>query len=410
MTTCLGQENTRNMSTKKIVAAIGKWMPIHKGHKKFLINFAKDSNVEKLIVMLGSCYERSETKYSITANEREKMIRAIMNREGISEDKYVIVPVSDYDTFEEWIFDVLDVCKEYKVTHFCTGNREDILDVLEKNNMDLGLELINPETDSNFPYHATDIRNMIINGEYEKMKDLIPDEVKPILFKYTFKEILAASMNKGINFIHGRQTVDTILIVRNNLDGKVYALMGRRPKDKQDFPGFLAFPGGKIRKHETAINAAIRVFFEETGLKIKLLDNSLEPAIIRFEGLPKLAMEQMYVNGIYGSMDQKKNGTRGGSSQCFTIFVEGNLEDYKKLIISRRGLENVAFYEVEKAMKKKLAFEHKDMLKKAINMLEAYPKLHKKYMKANGTEYIKVVGSEDAIEKDLKIIKQRESM
>ena len=29
-------------------------------------------------------------------------------------------------------------------------------------------------------------------------------------------------------------------------------------------------------------------------------------------------------------------------------------------------------------MKKKLAFEHKDMLKKAINMLEAYPKLHKK--------------------------------
>ena len=301
-----------------------------------------------------------------------------MNREGISEDKYVIVPVSDYDTFEEWIFDVLDVCKEYKVTHFCTGNREDILDVLEKNNMDLGLELINPETDSNFPYHATDIRNMIINGEYEKMKDLIPDEVKPILFKYTFKEILAASMNKGINFIHGRQTVDTILIVRNNLDGKVYALMGRRPKDKQDFPGFLAFPGGKIRKHETAINAAIRVFFHETGLKIKLLDNSLEPAIIRFEGLPKLAMEQMYVNGIYGSMDQKKNGTRGGSSQCFTIFVEGNLEDYKKLIISRRGLENVAFYEVEKAMKKKLAFEHKDMLKKAINMLEAYPKLHKK--------------------------------
>ena len=47
MTTCLGQENTRNMSTKKIVAAIGKWMPIHKGHKKFLINFAKEMNVRK---------------------------------------------------------------------------------------------------------------------------------------------------------------------------------------------------------------------------------------------------------------------------------------------------------------------------------------------------------------------------
>lgn len=376
---CLSQKCCiRNMSTKKRVAAIGKWMPIHNGHKKFLINFAKDSDVEKLIIMIGSCYERSETKYSITANEREKMIRAIMNREGVPEDKYVIVPVSDFDTFEEWILDVLEVCKEYNVTHFCTGNKEDILDVLEKNNMDLGLQLINPETDSDFPYHATDIRNMIISGEYEKMKYLIPDEVRPILFKYTFKEVLAASQNRSINFVNGRQTVDTILIVKNNLDGKVYTLLGRRSKEKQDFPGFLAFPGGKIRNHETAINAAIRIFFEKTGLKIKMLDNSLEPAIIRFEELPKRTMEQMYVNGIYGSMDENKNGTRGGSSQCFTIVVEGDIEDYKKLIVSREGLVNVSFYDVETAIKKKLAFEHNDMLKKAISVLEAYPKLHKK--------------------------------
>ena len=109
-----------------------------------------------------------------------------------------------------------------------------------------------------------------------------------------------------------------------------------------------------------------------------MLDNSLEPAIIRFEDLPKRTMEQMYVNGIYGSTDENKNGTRGGSSQCFTIFVEGDIEDYKKLIVSNEELENVSFYDVEKAMRKKLAFEHKDMLKKAISMLEAYPKLHKK--------------------------------
>ena len=387
---------TRDMSAKRTVAAIGKWMPIHNGHKKFLINFAKDSNVEKLIIMIGSCYERSEVKFSITANEREKMIRAIMNRENIPEYKYVIVPVSDYKTFDEWILDVLEVCKEHSVTHFCTGNREDILDVLEKNNMDLGLELINPETNSDFPYHATDIRNMIISGEYEKVKELIPDEVKPILFKYTFKEILAASQDKGINFINGRQTVDTILIVKNSTDGKVYTLLGRRPKDKKDFPGFLAFPGGGIKKHETATNAAIRVLFEETGLRIKMLDNSLEPAIVRFEDLSKPTMEQMYVNGIYGSVDERKNGTRGGSSQCFTIFVEGDIEDYKKLLVSKEGLTNVMFYDVEKALKKKLAFEHKDMLKKAVNMLEAYPKLHKEIdipKKVRNTFVISFVGA-----------------
>lgn len=366
--------NTNN--AKKRVAAIGRWMPIHNGHKDFLVNLAKDSDVEKLIIMIGSCYQRGGIRYSVTATEREKMLRAIMNRENIPEEKYKIVPVPDFPTFEEWILSVLQVCSDNQVTHFCTGNQEDILDVLKSKNLDLNMELINPEVDSKFPYHATDIRNMILNAEYEKLEMLIPDEIKPILFRYTFKEILAASKNQGIDFIAGRQTVDIVLLVKNILDGKVYTLLGNRPSYKQDFPGMLAFPGGSIRMFETAINAAIRKFYDETGLKINVLDNSLEPAIVKFEDLSKPSLEQMFVNGIYGTNDQTKNGTLGGSSQCFSIFIEGNIEEYKELINPKHGLENVKFYEVEKILKKQLAYEHMDMLKKAINMLEAYPKLH----------------------------------
>ena len=376
METNVSSQTKSNDKTTKRVAAIGRWMPLHNGHKAFLVNLAKSDEYEKLIIMIGSCYEAGSSRYCITTTEREKMLRLIMKRENIPDEKYEIIPVPDVPTFEEWISNILEVCKKHKVTHFCTGNKEDILDVLDKKNEPFELELINPEEGSDFPYHATDIRNMIINGEYERIQTLIPEEIKPILFKYTFKEISAAANNRGINFIEGRQTVDMILLVKDINDGKVYVLLGKRPKNKKDFPGVLALPGGGINLFETTTNAAIRKFYDETGIRIKMLDNSLEPAIIKFKDIP-CSLEQMYMIGIYGTEDKTLNGTKGGSSQCFGILVEGDLEEYKKLINPHHGLTDVKFYDAQKIFKRTLAYQHKDMIKKAIQMLEAYPNIVK---------------------------------
>lgn len=360
----------------KIVAAIGRFMPPHNGHKSFLVKLANE--FDKVIILIGSCYQGGDIRHCITTTERIKMIKAIMKRAGIPEERYVIVPIPDFPTFEEWISNVMIVCKKNDVTHFCTGNKEDILDVLESRNEKLDLEFINPEDGSDFPYHATDIRNMIVNGDYAKLESVIPDEIKPILFRYTFKEILAASQNRGIDFIEGRQTVDLILLIKNVVDGKVYVLLGKRPEYKKDFPGALALPGGGIQLFETAIDAAIRKFYDETGFKIKLLDDSLEPAIVKFEDLENASLEQMHMVGIYGTQDEKFNGTRGGSSQCFAILVEGNLADYKKHITPHHGLTDVGFYDITTITSIELAYQQNDMLSKAINMLEAYPDLKQK--------------------------------
>lgn len=381
-------------STKRRVAVIGKWTPIHNGHKSFLLKLAKDS--EKLLIMIGSCYEGGDERHSIPAVERKKMITAVMKAGNVPQEKYEIVPIPDSPTFEHWLNDVLCKCREFGATHFVTGNREDILDVLEKKNMDIGMELINPELDSDFPYHATNIRNMIIDGEYEKVEKMIPNEIKPTLFRYSFKEIVAASKNRAVTFVPGRQTVDMIFLIRDETSGRVYVLLGKRPKGKKDFPGFLALPGGGIRKFENTIDAAIRKFYDETGVKIQVLDDSLEPAIVRFADIPNSPLEQMFIVGIYGSEDETLNGTRGGSSQCFAILVEGKLKQYQKLVNPRRGLENVRFYDVDEVANKKLAYQHNDMLKKAINMLEAYPDLQKaipKQEKKKDTFIISFVGA-----------------
>ena len=50
----LSQKNCANLSTKKRVAAIGRWMPIHNGHKAFLVKLAKNEDYEKDYVSFSS--------------------------------------------------------------------------------------------------------------------------------------------------------------------------------------------------------------------------------------------------------------------------------------------------------------------------------------------------------------------
>lgn len=367
---------TNQLNNKKgIVAVIGRWMPIHNGHKAFLIKLARE--YEKIVIMIGSCYENGTQKNCIPASERKKMLTAILKKENIPSNKYEITPVADTETFEEWIDIVKRLCNSRGVTHFCTGNKKDILDVLEKKGETLGFEMINPEADSDFPYHATDIRRLIIEGNYEKLQELIPEEIKPILFRYSFKEILAGSRNCGIKFVKGRQTVDVVLLIRNTLDGKVYVLLGKRNMKKVDFPGYFALPGDKINEFENAIDAAIRTLYDKTGLQLQMLDDSLEPAIVRFSNVPNHKLEQMFIVGIYSSEDEKLAGTRGGSSQCFGVFIEDELYKYQEYLEEKGDLTEVDFYEINEALTKGLAYQHEEMLRKAITISEAYPDLKK---------------------------------
>lgn len=361
---------------KKVVSAtVVRLQPLHNGHKQFLIKWARKG---KIIVMIGSCYENGEERNCIPASEREKMVRAVFKRANISEQQFEIITQEDCESFEEWISNVKEACDMYGVTHFITGNQEDILDVLAEKGESLNAEMVNPEEDSDFPYHATDIRKLIIEGNYEELDKLIPDEVKPILFKYTFKEIIAASQNRGIKFVPGRQTVDVILLVRNTIDGKVYVLLGKRSNKKVDFQGYWGLPGDEIKKFETSMKAATRAFQKVTGLEIKVLDNSLEPAIVRFNNVPDSNLEQMHIIGIYSAEEESLAGTRGGSSQCFGIFFEDDISKYEKCLNSSDDtVTDVKFYEVSEVLEKGLAYQQTEMLKKAIAMLDAYPNLTK---------------------------------
>ena len=346
---------------KTAVFAIGRWMPIHLGHKRFLVKLAK--KYDTLIIGIGSCYENGTPRNCIPAVEREKLLRKMLKTEGI--DNAVILPVEDRETFDEWISDVCRVCELYRVTHFCTGNKEDILDVLAQKKIHLDVEMINPEEDSDFPYHATDIRGAILAKEWDRLDGMIPAEIKPMVIGQVAKEIERAARGEGQAFIPGRQTVDLILLIKDTTCGKHYLLIGKRNLTKIDFPGVWGIPGGGIREFEAPIDAALRCFYAESGIRLSLVENTEEPAVVRLENLEGRT-ENLHFIGIYASADERINGSRGGGSQCFSLYIEAAKEAVEAVLCSSHDMDELKLLDVDQLHAITLAYDQKHMVEDAL--------------------------------------------
>ncbi len=357
------QDNTP--ARPRTVFAIGRWMPIHMGHKQFLVNLARQ--FDRLIVGIGSCYENGTPRNCIPAVEREVLLRKIFRHEGIPNEKIEIIPLSDKETFEEWINDVIAVCEHYHVTHFCTGNKEDILNVLESKNIRLNLEMINPEADSPVAFHATDVRNAILAGDDEQVRRMIPAEIAEMVKSQVAREILAAKTGQGRAFIPGKQTVDVVLLDRE-ADGEQYVLLGDRCAYKRDFAGYPALPGSGILDYESAVDAALRVLRLETGVDCSPLDRTALPMPLELDNGLNLPVTLHFVN-IFASSDMAVNGTMGGASQCFLITVEGAKDKLTACLYSRHDLENLRFVKVSDLAAMELAYEQKSMIYEALDLL-----------------------------------------
>ncbi len=362
---CLGEEPAPAPDKReRVVLAIGRWMPIHKGHKKFLVGLAR--TFDKLVVGIGSCYENGTARNCIPAVEREILLRKIFRHEGIPDEKLVILPVPDRDTFEGWINDVIAICEKHHVTHFCTGNKEDILDVLAEKNISLDLEMIDPEADSDIAYHATDVRNAILRGDEDAMREMLPAEVLELVREQVTREIAAVAARQGRGFVPGKQTVDIVLLCRE-ADGD-YILMGKRSSYKRDFAGYAALPGSGILEHESAIDAAMRVLRLETGVDCHVSDRTTLPmtAVLK-NGLEKPA--SLYFVNLFSSEDMAVNGTMGGASQCFLLVAEGVRAALEGCLYSRHDLEALHFVPVGALADIDPAYEQKSMIYEALDMV-----------------------------------------
>ena len=364
-------------SMKKKALFIGRFAPPHKGHIEAIINLA--SGFDEVVIGLGSCYEVGSPRHPFLAVYREKMILLSLHETGCDKTKIKISHVQDFNTFEQWIDHVSSLVKKEEITHFVSGNEKDILNVLKEKNMKLDLEFINPELTSTVPYHASDLREAIVEGEYNKFLEIAaPGTIALIGSINGFQGIREAIENEAPKFYGGRQTVDVVITLSEKLKSKSgqeyykdYVLCGTRPdKDKKkEFPNYLGIPGDAIETFETPLNAAVRTLKEKANLDVELLDNKYEPSPVIITFSKNRIITTMSFLKLFNSSDIRLAGSEGGSSQCYHIPLYGSIVEFNSSLCDTKDLSGLKFIRIEDAVGEGLAYEQTGMVKAALKRL-----------------------------------------
>jgi bifunctional NMN adenylyltransferase/nudix hydrolase len=356
----------RKKKGKTVAYVIGRFSPPHKGHILFILWLLM--NFDEVIIGIGSCYEVGSPKHPLLAFLREKMILWSLVHEGVDPERVRFVHLQDFkNNWMSWWRHITLIPGIDEVTHFVTGNEDQILDEIKKRKIPVPFEIINPEKDLPrkfyFPYHATDLRNAIFVGDYQMFIKIAAWGTIALMGNIGFRGMREAMYDEATKFIPGRQTVD-VAVTCGSKRSEGFALVGDRKKDKENFPGWPAIPGGAIDDYENPMDAAVRELEEETGLDVKIVNRYLDPAHVMIDGI----ISELRFVKLFSTDNPNLGGNQGGSSLLFHIDLEVMPERLKHLLKSESDLENVSFRRIKKVLEKGLAYQQKDMLKAALGM------------------------------------------
>lgn len=347
--------------------------PTQKGHILFVKWLFDELKFDKLVIIIGSCYEIASERHAYPAFLREKMFLKSCIDAGIDPDKLIFFHLPDYRDLEEWWNKILFIADKYRATHFITGNKKDIIHPVRKRGFRFPFEWINPEVGVPekyvFPYHSTDLRNAARAGDYALIEKIAGSGTM-LNFDAAggIYRLLEALDNKGIPFVSGRQTVDLIVTCFSE-DNDLMALCGYRDPSKENFPNILALPGGEINFGENPMDASVREGKEETGIEIDIVNRCLEPSHIVVKTNRGNLIAGLRFVGIFSSENEAIAGNQGGSSQVFHAHLRATPKDFEGLLKFEADLRNGAFRSVPKQiLKEGMAYQHEDMLKMAVGI------------------------------------------
>ncbi|MFA6526545.1 MAG: NUDIX domain-containing protein [Candidatus Buchananbacteria bacterium] len=349
---------------KKVAFVPGRYGPSQKGHIQMFIWLLNEGF--DIVIGIGSCYEVGRPRHPILAVFREKMIRWSLINEGVDMNRVSFVHLRDFDDWQSWWNNITSIPQAAEITHFVTGNEKEITAEVKKRGLGLNFKFLNPEKemppDFQFPYHATDLRQSIIDGDYERFTEIASSGTIALMSSIGgFRGIRQAMLESAPQFVPGRQTVDLIIICEDD-KGQKKVLCGKRNMGKENFPGYLALPGGGIDEYESPFDAAIREIREETGLVVEVCNSHFEPAHIKVGGV----IAEMKFVGLFGTADLALSGNQGGSSQVFCIDLDAPPERFNGILRAESDLDDVRFRSVEEVFSEGLAYQYADMLRKAL--------------------------------------------
>ena len=288
------------MPTKKLAVVIGRFAPVHKYHIKSLL--ARAAKYDHVIVLLGSAYKALTTKNPFMPKDREQMIRASLQDEGVDTSKFTFVALKDYTySNNRWVLQVqkfvdkaLEQCRVGEVgksLHVARQDWEPILVGVDKDDTTSYLKL--------FPQWARDVIAVEFNGNatdvrkamFENNLETVRDTLTPTTYKYVRNWMHTSTFTRlQREYVAKKKTKSRLFFVDD--DGKVVLDAKGQPKAcpydalayctdnviiwrghillirrrSEPGKGLWALPGGHLNTNEWIKEGAVRERQEETHI------------------------------------------------------------------------------------------------------------------------------------------------
>lgn len=156
---------------------IGRFQPFHLGHLD-AVKFAL-SNVDELLIGIGSSNKFNEKRNPFTAEERKQMIELSLDETMLGKIKIYYIP--DVNNHERWTYQIDEIVPKYdtvfsndEFTHTLFGKR--------------GIKVISVPLKQREILSGTDIRAKIRDNQ--DWSGLVPEGTKKVLLKINAKDRL----------------------------------------------------------------------------------------------------------------------------------------------------------------------------------------------------------------------------
>ena len=138
---------------------IGRFQPFHKGHLEVIKEMA--SQVEKLIICIGSAQVSHTYEDPFTAGERHLMISESLNQAGI--DNYYLIPIVDLNRLSVWVAHVKSLVPPFDAIYTNNGLTARLF-------RDAGIEVRKPCLYDRDKYSGKGVRKtMADNGDWQSL-------------------------------------------------------------------------------------------------------------------------------------------------------------------------------------------------------------------------------------------------
>ena len=146
---------------------IGRWQPLHNGHLTIIREIA--SEVDELIIGIGSAQRSHTTKDPFTAGERIMMIIKTLKKYDFP---YYVIPIKDIEFNAVWVSYIEALTPPFDVVY--TGNP-----LVRELFVERDYIVKKPKLYNRKEYSGSEVRKRMINGE--EWKHLVPKEVVDVI-------------------------------------------------------------------------------------------------------------------------------------------------------------------------------------------------------------------------------------